>query len=33
VPLSAPVPPENRHRTDLGTKVESGATLIRGQRQ
>src|SRR5580704_3163640 len=27
--MSAPVPEENRHRTDLGTKVKSDATLIR----
>ena len=29
IPMSAPVPKEKRHRTDLGTKVESDATLIR----
>src|SRR5258708_1059750 len=29
LPMSAPVPHENRHRTDLGTKVKSDATLIR----
>jgi L-alanine-DL-glutamate epimerase-like enolase superfamily enzyme len=29
IPMSAPVPQENRHRTDLGTKVKSDATLIR----
>jgi D-galactarolactone cycloisomerase len=29
IPMSAPVPLENRHRTDLGTKVKSDATLIR----
>jgi D-galactarolactone cycloisomerase len=29
IPMSAPVPEENRHRTDLGTKVKSDATLIR----
>src|SRR6266404_2557481 len=29
LPMSAPVPEENRHRTDLGTKVKSDATLIR----
>src|SRR5581483_1064919 len=29
VPMSAPVPKEKRHRTDLGTKVKSDATLIR----
>jgi tripartite-type tricarboxylate transporter receptor subunit TctC/L-alanine-DL-glutamate epimerase-like enolase superfamily enzyme len=29
VPMSAPVPTEKRHRTDLGTKVKSDATLIR----
>ena len=27
--MSAPVPEEKRHRTDLGTKVKSDATLIR----
>ena len=29
IPMSAPVPQEKRHRTDLGTKVKSDATLIR----
>ena len=29
VPMSAPVPQEKRHCTDLGTKVKSDATLIR----
>ena len=29
IPMSAPVPPDRRHRTDLGTKVKSDATLIR----
>jgi D-galactarolactone cycloisomerase len=29
IPMSAPVPEERRHRTDLGTKVKSDATLIR----
>ena len=29
IPMSAPVPSEKRHRTDLGTKVKSDATLIR----
>ena len=29
VPMSAPVPEDKRHRTDLGTKVKSDATLIR----
>jgi len=29
IPMSAPVPAEQRHRTDLGTKVKSDATLIR----
>ena len=29
IPMSAPVPPERQHRTDLGTKVKSDATLIR----
>src|SRR4029077_1703847 len=29
LPMSAPVPRERRHRTDLGTKVKSDATLIR----
>jgi D-galactarolactone cycloisomerase len=28
IPMSDPVPPEQRHRTDLGTKVKSDATLI-----
>lgn len=28
IPMSAHVPPERRHRTDLGTKVKSDATLI-----
>ena len=28
-PMSSPVPEEHRHRTDLGTKVKSDATLIR----
>lgn len=28
VPLSDPVPEEKRHRTDLGTKVKSDATLV-----
>jgi D-galactarolactone cycloisomerase len=28
IPMSAPVPPDKRHRTDLGTKVKSDATLI-----
>ena len=28
IPMSAPVPEEKRHRTDLGTKVKSDATLI-----
>ena len=27
IPMSAPVPEEKRHRTDLGTKVKSDATL------
>jgi D-galactarolactone cycloisomerase len=27
--MSAPAPKEKRHRTDLGTKVKSDATLIR----
>ena len=27
-PMSDPVPPERRHRTDLGTKMKSDATLI-----
>jgi len=27
--MSAPVPEDKRHRTDLGTKVKSDATLIR----
>jgi L-alanine-DL-glutamate epimerase-like enolase superfamily enzyme len=29
IPMSAPVPPGRQHRTDLGTKVKSDATLIR----
>ena len=29
IQMSAPVPERNRHRTDLGTKVKSDATLIR----
>src|SRR5712671_3031379 len=29
IPMSAPVPENKRHRTDLGTKVKSDATLIR----
>ena len=29
VPMSASVPREKQHRTDLGTKVKSDATLIR----
>jgi D-galactarolactone cycloisomerase len=29
IPMSAPVSEEKRHRTDLGTKVKSDATLIR----
>ncbi|MGE0766952.1 MAG: mandelate racemase/muconate lactonizing enzyme family protein [Hyphomicrobiaceae bacterium] len=29
IPMSAIVPPEKQHRTDLGTKVKSDATLIR----
>jgi L-alanine-DL-glutamate epimerase-like enolase superfamily enzyme len=28
IPMSAPVPEEKRHRTDLGTKVKSDATLL-----
>ena len=28
IPMSDPVPPERQHRTDLGTKVKSDATLI-----
>ena len=32
IPMSAPVPEEKRHRTDLGTKVKSDATLIRVER-
>src|ERR1700741_4113501 len=28
IPMSAPVPQDKRHRTDLGTKVKSDATLI-----
>src|SRR6201984_1601444 len=31
VPMSAPVPTQMRHRADLGTKVKSDATLIRGE--
>src|ERR1700747_1377206 len=29
IPMSAPVSHDKRHRTDLGTKVKSDATLIR----
>ena len=29
IPMSAPVPLEQQHRTDLGTKVKNDATLIR----
>jgi hypothetical protein len=29
IPMSAPVPEKKRHRTDLGAKVKSDATLIR----
>ena len=29
IPMSDPVPPARQHRTDLGTKVKSDATLIR----
>src|SRR5215471_8097850 len=29
IPMSAPVPKDRQHRTDLGTKVKSDATLIR----
>src|SRR5215510_1788916 len=29
IPMSSPVPKEKRHRTDLGTKVKSDASLIR----
>ena len=29
IPMSAPVPEDKRHRTDLGTKVKGDATLIR----
>src|ERR1043166_3616108 len=29
IPMSDPVPQQRRHRTDLGTKVKSDATLIR----
>jgi len=29
IPMSAPVPLEQQHRTDLGTKIKSDATLIR----
>ena len=28
IPMSAPVPEDKRHHTDLGTKVKSDATLI-----
>lgn len=28
IPMSDPVPPHRQHRTDLGTKVKSDATLI-----
>ncbi len=28
IPMSDPVPPQRQHRTDLGTKVKSDATLI-----
>jgi len=28
VPMSDPVPPERQHRTDLGTKVKSDATIL-----
>ena len=28
IPMSDPVPPERRHRTDSGTKMKSDATLI-----
>ena len=28
IPMSDPVPEANRHRTDIGTKVESDAALI-----
>src|ERR1700730_5173357 len=28
IPMSAPVPEEKRHRTDLGTKIKSDARLI-----
>ena len=28
IPMSDPVPLERRHRTDLGTKMKSDATLI-----
>src|ERR1700750_3506184 len=28
IPMSDPVPQQKRHRTDLGTKVKSDATLI-----
>ncbi len=28
IPMSAPVPPENRHRTDLGMKVKTHAVLL-----
>jgi hypothetical protein len=29
IPMSDPVPAARQHRTDLGTKVKSDATLIR----
>src|SRR6059036_2263097 len=29
IPMSDPVPPARQHRTDLGTKVKSDATLLR----
>lgn len=29
IPMSDPIPPPKRHRTDIGTKVKSDATLIR----
>ena len=29
IPMSDPVPSARQHRTDLGTKVKSDATLIR----
>ncbi|MEM7250985.1 MAG: mandelate racemase/muconate lactonizing enzyme family protein [Pseudomonadota bacterium] len=28
IPMSDPIPPENRHRTDIGTKVKTDAVLI-----